>query len=131
MAKIQNRPPRHGPTSLDQCLLFEFSFIHTLLTLLRILFLGRIGSISYVLPIRQNIDILNRDIRVYGLDRIWDQKNAIPFVIVVLLFIFLLVYSCFSDLNLSRDHLSFFIALANNGTMKFQPSTFLSTNVNT
>ena len=36
----------------------------TLLTLLRILFLGRIGSISYVLPIRQNIDILNRDIRV-------------------------------------------------------------------
>jgi hypothetical protein len=36
----------------------------TLLTLLRILFLGRIGSISYVLRIRQNIDILNRDIRV-------------------------------------------------------------------
>ena len=36
----------------------------TLLTLLRIPFLGRIGSISYVLPIRQNIDILNRDIRV-------------------------------------------------------------------
>ena len=26
--------------------------------------MGRIGSISYVLPIRQNIDILNRDIRV-------------------------------------------------------------------
>ena len=37
---------------------------HTLLTLLRILFLGRIASISYVLPIGQNIDILNRDIRV-------------------------------------------------------------------
>ena len=36
----------------------------TLLTLLRIPFLGRIRSISYVLPIRQNIDILNRDIRV-------------------------------------------------------------------
>ena len=36
----------------------------TLLTLLRIPFLGWIGSISYVLPIRQNIDILNRDIRV-------------------------------------------------------------------
>ena len=36
----------------------------TLLTLLRILSLGRIGSIRYVLPIRQNIDILNRDIRV-------------------------------------------------------------------
>ena len=35
----------------------------TLLTLLRIPFLGRIGSISYVLPIRQNIDILNIDIR--------------------------------------------------------------------
>ena len=39
-------------------------YVSTLLTLLRILFLGRIGSISYVLPIRQNIDILNRDIRV-------------------------------------------------------------------
>ena len=36
----------------------------TLMTLLRIPFLGQIGSISYVLPIRQNIDILNRDIRV-------------------------------------------------------------------
>ena len=36
----------------------------TLLTLLRILFLGQIGSISYVLPIRQKFDILNRDIRV-------------------------------------------------------------------
>ena len=36
----------------------------TLLTLLRILFLGRIGGISYVVPIWQNIDILNRDIRV-------------------------------------------------------------------
>ena len=46
----------------------RFSFIvfipSTLLTLLRIPFLGRIGSISYVLPIRQNIDILNRDSRV-------------------------------------------------------------------
>ena len=41
-------------------------FDSTLLTLLRILFLGRIGSISYVLLIRQNIDILNRDIRVDG-----------------------------------------------------------------
>ena len=41
----------------------------TLLTLLRIPFLGRIGSISYVLPIRQNIDILNRDIRVAWLRR--------------------------------------------------------------
>ena len=38
--------------------------VTTLLTLLRILFLGRIGSIGYVLPIRQNIGILNRDIRV-------------------------------------------------------------------
>ena len=37
---------------------------NTLLTLLRIPFFGRIGTISYVLPIRQNIDILNRDIRV-------------------------------------------------------------------
>jgi hypothetical protein len=39
----------------------QFKHMRTLLTLLRILFLGRIGSISYVLPIRQNIDILNRD----------------------------------------------------------------------
>ena len=39
--------------------------MNTLLTLLRILFLGRIGSIRYVLPIRQNIDILNRDIRAH------------------------------------------------------------------
>ena len=38
------------------------SRLSTLLS--RILFLGRIGSISYVLPIRQNIDILDRDIRV-------------------------------------------------------------------
>ena len=41
-----------------------FLNLSTLLTLLRILLLGRIGSISYVLPIRQNINILNRDIRV-------------------------------------------------------------------
>ena len=46
--------------------LSECNKVPTLLTLLRILFLGRIGSISYVLPIRQNIDILNRDIRVDG-----------------------------------------------------------------
>ena len=38
------------------------------MTLLRIPFLGRIGSISYVLPIGQNIDILNRDIRVVCLN---------------------------------------------------------------
>ena len=44
--------------------LYYWMFPITLLTLLRIPFLGRIGSISYVLPIRQNIDILNRDIRV-------------------------------------------------------------------
>ena len=44
--------------------LSECNKVPTLLTLLRILFLGRIGSISYVLPIRQNMDILNRDIRV-------------------------------------------------------------------
>ena len=42
---------------------------NTLMPLLRILFLGRIGSISYVLPIQQNIDILNRDIRVSSQDR--------------------------------------------------------------
>ena len=42
----------------------RYQTVATLLTLLRIPFLGRIGSISYVLPIRQNIDILNRDIRV-------------------------------------------------------------------
>jgi hypothetical protein len=35
--------------------------VDTLLTLLRILFLGRIGSISYVLPIRQNINITDRN----------------------------------------------------------------------
>ena len=45
--------------------LSECNKVPTLLTLLRILFLGRIGSISYVLPIRQNIDILNRDMRVH------------------------------------------------------------------
>ena len=45
-------------------ILFQYFNVLTLLTLLRILFLGRIGSISYVLPIRQNIDILNRNIRV-------------------------------------------------------------------
>ena len=47
-------------------------FYPTLLTLLRILFLGQIGSISYVLPIRQNIDILNRDIRVQVKDYMKD-----------------------------------------------------------
>ena len=54
--------------SFSSVLTLEFNFVGlyflTLLTLLRIPFLGRIGSISYVLPIRQNIDILNRDIRV-------------------------------------------------------------------
>ena len=55
-----NFSTKNGPKKSEQitCL------ITTLLTLLRIPFLGRIGSISYVLPIRQNIDILNRDIRV-------------------------------------------------------------------
>ena len=39
-----------------------------------ILFFGRIGSISYVLPIRQNSDILNRDIRVvhYSVPLLYD-----------------------------------------------------------
>ena len=52
----------------------KISLYITLLTLLRILFLGRIGSISYVLPIRQNIDILNRDIRV---SKHWNCKQYI------------------------------------------------------
>ena len=51
--------------------LSECNKVPTLLTLLRILFLGRIGSISYVLPIRQNMDILNRDIRVPLLKFVW------------------------------------------------------------
>ena len=38
--------------------------MHTLMTLLRILFFGRIGSTKLVLPKWQNIDILNRDNRV-------------------------------------------------------------------
>ena len=51
--------------------LSECNKVPTLLTLLRILFLGQIGSISYVLPIRQNMDILNRDIRVPLLKFVW------------------------------------------------------------
>ena len=55
-----NFSTKNGPKKSEQitCL------ITTLLTLLRIPFLGRIGSISYVLPIWQNINFLNRDIRV-------------------------------------------------------------------
>ena len=49
----------------------------TLLTLLRIPFLGRIGSISYVLPIRQNIDILNRDIRVETIQISCQQRGGL------------------------------------------------------
>ena len=51
--------------------LSECNKVPTLLTLLRILFLGRIGSISYVLPIQQNMDILNRDIRAPLLKFVW------------------------------------------------------------
>ena len=43
--------------------------------MLRILFLGRIGSISYGLPIRQNIDTLNRDIRVQKIRFFKKAKN--------------------------------------------------------
>ena len=38
---------------------------HTLMTLLRILLFGQIGSTKLVLPKWQNIDILNRDNRVF------------------------------------------------------------------
>jgi hypothetical protein len=45
---------------------YRHSLIYTitLMTLLRILFFGRIGSTKLVLPIWQNINILNRDNRV-------------------------------------------------------------------
>jgi hypothetical protein len=49
----------------------------TLMTLLRIPFLGRIGCISYVLPIRQNIDILNRDIRVETIQISCQQRGGL------------------------------------------------------
>ena len=40
------------------------SLLFTLMTLLKILFFGRIGSTKLVLPKWQNIDILKRDNRV-------------------------------------------------------------------
>ena len=71
----------------------------TLLTLLRILFLGRIGSISYVLPIRQNIDILNRDIRVgrYEIKATMFAKNY------YCIFQILLYYSYYNFRNKSPE----------------------------
>ena len=66
--QIKNAPPESFSAHTDK--------LHTLLTLLRIPFLGRIGSISYVLPIRQNIDILNRDSRVHFLSAIVYKQSS-------------------------------------------------------
>ena len=70
-------PTRHFVEFNQVWKLGQQAEVHTLLTLLRILFLGRIGSISYVLPIRQNIDILNRDIRVPFGKEIGEQSKRV------------------------------------------------------
>jgi len=58
------------------------------MTLLRILFFGRIGSTKLVLPKWQNIDILNRDNRVGDLNGLFFSRlfilNILMFQIVIL-----------------------------------------------
>ena len=56
----------------------DFFWLLTLLSLLRILFLGRIGSTKLVLPKWQKLGILNRNRRVHTVDSL--AKNISKFV---------------------------------------------------